>query len=444
MRFPLPPTRIPALDALLNGDLWSQWAGEGKVFPVEDLRRHIHYVRLKPDLSCRLTVLDGGPGTGDEPPAGFLLHLFSDARLARVEYERALARNRGAVAGRFGIFVVESPPAVGIPFPNDPDLPGLRHVWEPARFRRSLTELLPEYPGDEWRIQKRLSQTTILAYKPDRRVVLRIKVKLRRRTGDQKARVLLHAKVASAAATELAHGNLCTIAENVPDGAGWRVPRTRGMVADRTLSATEWIEGEDLFRVLARGGTDALEAMRLAGGALAGLHGLDLSLSHRPSPVEEGDGLRGVAEDIALLAPERRESILRLGEDLSRAVTRFALVPSVIVHGDFHPGQVLLSAGIPVLTDLDAAGRGYAAIDLGSFVARLEEENAPAAMSDAFLDGYRERAVGLPEAVYLRVATAAALFRRAVFPLRTLDPQWPREMERLLDAAAASVDGALH
>ncbi len=441
--FPLPQTQLPALDALLNRGLWQRWAAEKRVFPIADLARAVGYVRLKPRHSCRVTVFDGRTGRGAEPPLGFLLHLLPSVERARELYGKVGARLAAGVAGKFPPFVCDSPPAVAIPFPHDPVLDGLERVFEPDRFRRTLAEVLPEFPEAEWRIQKRLSKTTLLHYKPERRAVFRIQARLRRRTGDEKARILLHAKVARPAEAERAHVNHHVIAAALPPGADWGVAHPRGLAADSCFYACDWVDGEDLAALLGRGGADALAALAAGGRAVAALHSLDLPLPHRPSPMEEGEELCLLAEDLALILPDHRERILGLGEALACAVSRLALVPSVIVHGDLHPGQVLLSNGAATLVDFDAAGRGYAAWDLGSFLARLAEREAPPAAREAFLAGYRDAGGAASDPALLAITTAAALFRRAFFPLRELRRDWPVRAERLISRSDEILKEAL-
>ena len=83
--FPVPPTRLPGLGRLLDGPLWREWTAQGKVFPLERFRDAVRYIRLKPTTSCRLVVFRDSPSPAAVgPPAGFLLHLYSDIERAQI------------------------------------------------------------------------------------------------------------------------------------------------------------------------------------------------------------------------------------------------------------------------------------------------------------------------------------------------------------------------
>lgn len=433
--FPLPPHRLPALAALLDGDLWSRWADAGRVFPVDDLRAAVRYIRLKPDDSCRITVFEAGDGVGDAPPRGFLLHLFSDAARARQHFEKEMTRRTLPDRDGRTLFLEEDPPAVGLPFPNDPALPALRHIFEPDRFRRTLDELLTEYPREEWRIQRQLIRTRLLAYKPGRRAVFRAKVKLRHLEEDRKVRVRLHLKLATHEFIDRAHANLVAIARAAAEDGGWETARICPRPTEQPLLATHWVAGENLGARVAAGNA-APDDFRATGAALARLHAQDLPLDHLSSPPEEADRLRALGEDLSGLLPDARAEIADLTEQLACRWCDLSLSPSAIVHGDLHPGQVIVADGPPLFVDLDEAGRGYAAADLGSFLAQLEEDGPHPDLGASFIEGYIDTAATPPDAGLRAVATAAAVFRRAGFPFRELRPDWPAEVRARLERCA--------
>jgi hypothetical protein len=94
MSFPLPRTDLPAFEPLMRGRLWRDWEESGMVFPVDDLRAAIHYVRLKPGTSCRIAVFQWDVGSATGPPLGFLLYLYPDAARACAAYEKIAGRPR--------------------------------------------------------------------------------------------------------------------------------------------------------------------------------------------------------------------------------------------------------------------------------------------------------------------------------------------------------------
>ena len=167
--------------------------------------------------------------------------------------------------------------------------------------------------------------------------------------------------------------------------------------------------------------------IRAAGAMLARLHAagvpddLARSLALRaPDPVAQGLVHAALLDE---LAPG-------LAERMRRVVARFPGAASaipVLSHGDLSPDQVLTTrTGDRVwLTDFDRACLAPRAVDLGSFLAVLED--------DAFLDGYRDGGGQLPPGDQLRRAVAASLILRAADPLRRASRAWEQEISANLD-----------
>lgn len=167
--------------------------------------------------------------------------------------------------------------------------------------------------------------------------------------------------------------------------------------------------------------------IRAAGAMLARLHAAGVpddlvrSLALRaPDPAAQGLAHAALLDE---LAPG-------LAERMRRVVARFPGAASaipVLSHGDLSPDQVLTTrTGDRVwLTDFDRACLAPRAVDLGSFIAVLDD--------DAFLDGYRDGGGQLPPGDQLRRAVAASLILRAADPLRRASRAWEQEISANLD-----------
>ena len=93
--------------------------------------------------------------------------------------------------------------------------------------------------------------------------------------------------------------------------------------------------------------------------------------------------------------------------------------------GDVLPGAGQVSADVPAdgsgadtaiaLIDLDQAGTGPAAADIGSLLARLHQDGDTGEMRAAFLSGYRT-VRALPPEGSLRWHTAASVLARVAVP----------------------------
>jgi len=430
--FPVPETRFPALRPLLAGSLWQRWVEKKLVFPREDFRRGIRYVRLKPSSSCRLVVFGDGSASGNGCPLGFLLQLYTDPDRAREAFEKESTRRHLVVEGGRPPFVCAESAVVGIPFPNDPRIPGLRHLYRPHRLRALLAEILEDDADRTWRIRRTLSEKRLLAYKPGRRAAFRIDAVIDRRGPPDRIRVPLHVKLETPEACRTSYRKMQAIHAAIPRGAEWRVPRPRGLVESRSLTAAEWCEGRSLADIV-RSGDDALSALRSSGRALAEFHDLDLDLEAGPSPADEAESIRDLGADLVLLLPREEKRIRRLALHLADRLSTFRPAPDATVHGDFHLAQVLVDDRRPVIVDLDRSGRGDAASDVGFLLAHLAEIGAGKDAGQAFLQGYGEAAAVAPDRESVRLWTAVGLFRRTVVAFRRLLPDWPERIRHRID-----------
>ena len=169
------------------------------------------------------------------------------------------------------------------------------------------------------------------------------------------------------------------------------------------------------------------DPVRAAGAMLARLHAAevpgDLARSlaaHTADPVAQGLAHAALLDE---LAPDLAERMRRVVAELPGVASAMP----VLSHGDLSPDQVLTThAGDTVwLTDFDRACLAPRAVDLGSFLAVLDDA--------AFLDGYRDGGGQVPPEDQLRRAVAASLILRAADPLRRACRDWKQQVSANLD-----------
>ncbi len=100
----------------------------------------------------------------------------------------------------------------------------------------------------------------------------------------------------------------------------------------------------------------------------------------------------------------------------------------VTIHGDFSPDQVVLDGhGEPCVIDLDAAGVGASAADVGCLLASISRGDEH--LAEAALEGY-----GLvrrpPDAGAVAAYALAYGLRKAIDPFRDCAPDWPAAVTR--------------
>lgn len=191
---------------------------------------------------------------------------------------------------------------------------------------------------------------------------------------------------------------------------------------------------------------DLPTVLRRLGTAIAVLHGAGPAHSGGEHPTA---GLRRFtrlalprvthsAELLALARPDVATRARKVADRLASAVP--ATEPAVLLHGDCHPKNALVDADRIGLIDLDQAGTGAAANDIGSLLARLRQDEVlggpPAAeLGAAFLVGYAG-VRPLPSESSLRWHTAAALLaERAMRAVNRVHAPALEHLDELLAAA---------
>jgi Ser/Thr protein kinase RdoA (MazF antagonist) len=317
-------------------------------------------------------------------------------------------------------------------YPYDPRLPMLPHLARPAAELRDSLRL----PCAEW------SSSELVEYAPERSATFRAL--------DDAGAVLAYVKLYCEGA---AAGHLANIYDAVSTalsagGAPVRVPRALASNTDAGLLALQPMPGLRWDQVA----TDELAAtMRRLGIALGHLHRID---PHDVPALPRFDRLlpRRLANSAAFVAsvrPDVAELAGALAAGLDRQPPRRD-EDDVILHGDVHPKNALAdhASGL-ALIDIDQAGRGSTAVDLGSLLARVrygalvgEHDAATGAILRAsFLDGYGSVAP-LPSRAALRWHCAAALLaERALRAVNRVHNAGLAVLPEILAAAVGCLEG---
>lgn len=197
-----------------------------------------------------------------------------------------------------------------------------------------------------------------------------------------------------------------------------RIPRAVAYLKEYRTLILEPIAGR---RITDLRGVDRPHGFRRLGAALAALHSLHVPDDLPPFTRLDPDRLRKAADVIGRSRPDVRGLADEVARELCETWTASA-DPPVCLHGDVHPKNGIIENCRVALIDLDQAGAGPAAADLGSLLAALHysrcvgllSPDVERDLSGAFLSGYRE-ARGLPEPSYLRWHVAAALLAERAF-----------------------------
>lgn len=207
------------------------------------------------------------------------------------------------------------------------------------------------------------------------------------------------------------------------------VPQLRFIDSHKVI-VFEWLSQPNLSTAM------TADAVALTGAALAELHAQpSVNLSNFSREVE-AKNLLTIATDLSLICPQ----FGKLAQNLAiQAATHVRTQPEVNypIHGDFNPSQVLVGNNYVTFLDFDRAGLSDRAIDLGSFIARLEYDllrgtlssSQVATLTQAFLTGYCSRSAVPPT---IELYTAIALLRLAFEPFRYREPHWCDRTQAIL------------
>ena len=300
---------------------------------------------------------------------------------------------------------------------DDTALPALHRLTDSGRIRHLMRHLQRCVP-DGWEIRKRRSRFTLLRYRPERRAVVRMDLKLRSTSDDGgrdkltlAGRALPSKRAAEVDALRRAAGDFAP------------GPRFEGLAEQDGLLAEEWLE------VDVPGGNVFGHAEQ-AGAVLARLHAHPLPDGLSPRP----------AADPASLAP-----LLDWSPTLAAAADGLLVPlppapgPARWTHGDFHPDQVATDTrdGSTRLLDLDELRPGEPAIDIANWAADVVvvEDRPWREGVEPLLAGYRAAGGEPPTDGRLAACVAAALVQRAAAACRRLEQGAEETAARLLARA---------
>ena len=178
------------------------------------------------------------------------------------------------------------------------------------------------------------------------------------------------------------------------------------------------------------------------GAALAHLHAAPVESGREWTMADEADVLTRALRDIAAARPEYARELQQITEKACRMIGAPPPSRQVLLHRDFYPDQVLVQPDRIVLLDFDLAAVGSPAVDLGNFLAHLQELSlrvhrsldAYDACAGAFLQGYSSIR-RLPDPASLEILREISLWRHLAICQRF--PERHGYFDKLLSHALA-------
>ncbi|MBI5866891.1 MAG: phosphotransferase [candidate division Zixibacteria bacterium] len=318
-------------------------------------------------------------------------------------------------------------------YPNDERLAGLRRIVERKKMQRAFHAHLPAYPQEEWRVSDRSIRLRLVRYKPERRAVLSCRFRAHHREEERHEERFVYLGVyepVRLAAIWRTHNELYACAQET---RGWTVPQPMGLLPDDCVAVSEAKSGEPLLVTLDRGRPDqARQATVLAAAAIAAFHRQKLTSLPTIGPEDLRTMISETTEMLCQVDSAHRELWVDTGQRLRSGADRTRSDRGLLVHGDLHPGQILLGEGVPALLDFDRSHQGDPVMDLGNFAAQLWVNWSQAGdggldvedLTNGFIAAYSRAAESEVDRSLLRWWTAFALFRSALVPMGRFAYDW--------------------
>lgn len=303
-------------------------------------------------------------------------------------------------------------------FPLDRGMRALRRALRPKWIGRWLAETsLPQWAPTP-RLLHRESAVAVLSYRPERRAVLRLDATFEGGATVGGRYVLrMHADPARATPAVTAVTAL--------EAAGVPAPTALGLLRP-DLSVERHCAGTPL----PASAVDNDVLMRAVGRHLAQVHAVA-----PPAALETLS-----YSELHLRALRCARDLARVHAGLGAWAERCAVAlpapqagPRVLLHGDLHPGQVLIEGARLLFVDWDRSCAGDPEYDLGVLAAHLFHGHGRRADGAfrAVIQGYRDSGAMLDEP-RLHWHQAHALLRLVDTPHRSVRPDWPERTEWIL------------
>lgn len=402
-------------------------------------RAEPHYLRHKPGETTivgyrfdtpDLATPDLATPTPDSAALGYAHWCASTTRAGEV-YAKALTLHPRPSAIGVSIVRVDDH-TVFYGFPNDARLRRLRWLTTPRKLKRVFATLAPA----DCEISKDRSTSTVLKYKPERRLVTRVDLV----TSDGPVRSLLVRYTAGRHAPRLA-----AVADALRSN-GVSTPTPRAQLDDGRVGVDDFIDGVELRTWL-------IDRDSVADELAESLHSFHATPAPTGTPVrtEIHDGTNAVNGLSALSLWDR--DLARMAHGLADELVRrrpASAGPSGLIHGDLHDKNILIDHGRPWFIDLERTAVGSPASDLGRLRAHAISLDlrlpgwSPGAVAHAedVVAAYRSRSGRMSASIddaALGWHCAVALVDQALLVVRHVEPGWQDNAAALLHAATASL-----
>lgn len=354
-------------------------------------------------------------------------------------FARELRRAGAAVVGQGrlldDVLLLPAQKAMLVEFPVDSRLPHLPLSQSPTDLGLVLGRHLAAEVPKEWNFIPDQLHTTLLKYKPERRMVCRCDTNWQVNDSSETVSLPVVLRFERRGLARLVGARATRLSRALADSDRLRSPRLLFADPEHELVAMECISGRSLADDLQ--GDDPISAVRKAADCLATLHRCE---AFDPEDPETHARLRSSDGSVDLLGYST-EAFAQQAQDVQRRLKTLAerspRGAAGAVHGDFHQEQILLDEDQDWICDVEWAGYGDTSLDLGSFFGQLSmleiRKLIPdaAILQEAFIARY-EQQCGAVNRARLACEEVHMLLELAGKQFRRLKSSWPKRVGKIL------------
>ncbi|HZM22092.1 MAG TPA: phosphotransferase [Anaerolineales bacterium] len=265
-------------------------------------------------------------------------------------------------------------------FPNDPALPSLAKALDPQMVSAALAEALPEFQANAARVLR--CDVKLLRFRPGRRCTVQLHVWLREKESGAIYNRVLYGKIYhDLEKARSVYQQMLSLSSSVPAKDGLiSFATASAFLPDLAMVLQDPIAGVSLENLMScdtkvcdpRGFAGTM----MAAAALAAFHNSSGVVAGKERSIRsELVRFKKRGAEIGQVDPGLSNNIIKLADALSAWLDTLDLwgATTCLVHGDCKPAQFLINNQQIVLLDFDHGGMADPAVDVGTFLATLQQ-----------------------------------------------------------------------
>ncbi|MEN8207522.1 MAG: phosphotransferase [Pseudomonadota bacterium] len=257
--------------------------------------------------------------------------------------------------------------------PDDPGMPFLVNALDPVSAARAFRYRLAGRFGSGAEIVA--SSIQVLRHRPGRRCLIAYEVSGTRETGHTSGCSLVGKVRARGLDKRTWQLNMALHATGFAQGNsdGIEVPEPVGIIPGFNMWLQQRVNGQPAWTALS--GNDGSNTAQRMAAAIHKLHAANIPARRTHTIKDEMQVLEKVLADVMASQPQWRGRLERILAASRRLVGKTVQTGLTGIHRDFYHDQVLVDGNRLYLLDLDLYCMGDPALDVGNFIAHLQEQS---------------------------------------------------------------------